>query len=484
MKIIPTNYTFDASAKTITCTDFLAIEKIAIITNITAGEIIYQFNNALKGGSLAGTVLTLDFDTTAMSDVDDLQIIIHDELPKTAGGANLVGNAKTKWRFEGRTWGWVSDEIWDLIQTWTGMTISTDWVLNGSRYLKIASWTTINQETILMSKETFRPPLNFSFWLTMSQKIVNQEVHIEFVEVDENGDAVVDTELFTAPNFNNARSWVWLIYSGTSANNASIKVRSRGISELVKAAVTHGAWFSTATGSSPNFNPTLQGEISFTADRVVTAGRTIDSNASRTEWGRSTAYVPDPDVAYKIRLRVKNLGTAPASSTDVRLHFWKVIDQTRLSVDFWAIAWSLNGSDAIPVYLLNPTSTSVTATVLPPAPTTPYFLNSLATTNGSLIITGTSWVTFIYATNTWATPAFVKLYNKATAPTVGTDIPEMIIPVPAVVWSVPWVVNVNIGFIGARFALWLWIAITWGVADTDTTAVLAGQVKVKISRTT
>lgn len=77
MKVIPTNYTFDKTAQTITCADFSAIEKIAIITNITAGEIIYQFNNALKGGTLAGTVLTLDFDTTAMSNTDDLQIILH-----------------------------------------------------------------------------------------------------------------------------------------------------------------------------------------------------------------------------------------------------------------------------------------------------------------------------------------------------------------------------------------------------------------------
>lgn len=78
MKIIPTTYTFDASAKTITCSDFTAIEKLAIITNLTTGTIIYQFNNLAKSGTLVGTTLTLAYDTTAMSDTDDLQIIIHD----------------------------------------------------------------------------------------------------------------------------------------------------------------------------------------------------------------------------------------------------------------------------------------------------------------------------------------------------------------------------------------------------------------------
>lgn len=131
-----------------------------------------------------------------------------------------------------------------------------------------------------------------------------------------------------------------------------------------------------------------------------------------------------------------------------------------------------------------PVSGTVTATVTPPAPTNPYFLNSAATTNGALVITGTSGVSSLYATNTGATAAFVKLYNKATAPTVGTDVPEMIIPVPAAVSGVPGKAELTAGFINYRFALGLGIAITGGVADTDTTGVAAGQVKVKLSRTT
>lgn len=128
-------------------------------------------------------------------------------------------------------------------------------------------------------------------------------------------------------------------------------------------------------------------------------------------------------------------------------------------------------------------SGTVTATVTPPAPATPYFLNSAATTNGALILTGTSGLHAFYATNEGATVAYVKLYNKATAPTVGTDVPEMIIPVPAAVSGVPGVANPNIGFSGFRFALGLGISITANAVYTDTTAVAAGQVKVKLSRT-
>lgn len=129
------------------------------------------------------------------------------------------------------------------------------------------------------------------------------------------------------------------------------------------------------------------------------------------------------------------------------------------------------------------TATVTAGTVNPVVPATPYFVNSAATTNGALIITGTSGLQAFYATNEGASVAYVKLYNKATAPTVGTDTPEMIIPVPAAAGGVPGVAMLPIGFSGFRFALGLGIAITRNAVFSDTTAVGANEVKVKLSRT-
>jgi hypothetical protein len=128
------------------------------------------------------------------------------------------------------------------------------------------------------------------------------------------------------------------------------------------------------------------------------------------------------------------------------------------------------------------TATVTAGTVNPVVPATPYILNSAASTNEALILTGTSGLQAFYATNTGATIAFVKLYNKATAP-ISTDIPAMILSVPAAVSGVPGVCTLPIGFSGFRFALGLGIRITGAVADNDTTAVAAGQVKVMLSRT-
>lgn len=78
MKKLVTSYTFDASAKTVTSTDFTSLEGVLLITNVTDNVIIYNFANASLGGSLSGNILTLDYDTTSMDDTDDLQIFYDD----------------------------------------------------------------------------------------------------------------------------------------------------------------------------------------------------------------------------------------------------------------------------------------------------------------------------------------------------------------------------------------------------------------------
>jgi len=258
-------------------------------------------------------------------------------------------------------------------------------------------------------------------------------------------------------------------------NNARFKVRSKWISESVKAAASHWTNFSTATWTSPNFNPTLQWDISFNADRVITSWRAIDSNASRTEWGRSTTYVPDPDWTYKIRLRVKNLWTAPASSTDVRLHFWKIVDQTRLSVDFWAIAWSITWADAVPVNILN------SARSLTPSASYWYWtyhnLISAWSTNATSVKTSAWNIWSIVLSNNSASIRYFKLYNKASAPAVWTDTPIQVYMIKA--WET---VVINPGWAyWLRATTWIAYAITWWIANNDTTAIWANEVAVALS---
>jgi len=78
MKIIRTDYAFNASARTITFTDAVSLSRLTIITNVVDNVIIYNFADPLKGGSVTGLVLTLDYDTTSMADADTLQVWYED----------------------------------------------------------------------------------------------------------------------------------------------------------------------------------------------------------------------------------------------------------------------------------------------------------------------------------------------------------------------------------------------------------------------
>jgi hypothetical protein len=185
-----------------------------------------------------------------------------------------------------------------------------------------------------------------------------------------------------------------------------------------------------------------------------------------------------------------NCGGSVLKRTDLRVSYVRALAFERSRVEIMARPTG-DVAQALPVSIQGGASAvtqggawslTTAGTVYPAIPQTPYFLNSAATTNGTLVAATTSGLQAFYASNMGASIAYVKLYNKATAPIVGTDIPEMIIPVPAAVAGVPGVVEIAQGFMGYRFVLGLGLAITGGVADTDTTAVAAGQVKVKLSR--
>jgi len=71
------SYTFNASLKTVTFAGVTVTQKqILLIVNTTRGVIIYSPIITAKKGTLAALVLTLDFDTSAFADADDLQIFL------------------------------------------------------------------------------------------------------------------------------------------------------------------------------------------------------------------------------------------------------------------------------------------------------------------------------------------------------------------------------------------------------------------------
>jgi hypothetical protein len=75
-----TGATFTAAAKTVLHTSFsdVGLAGIQLIVNVTDQIIIYNFADTAKGGTLSTDTLTLEYDTTSMSDTDELMILVED----------------------------------------------------------------------------------------------------------------------------------------------------------------------------------------------------------------------------------------------------------------------------------------------------------------------------------------------------------------------------------------------------------------------
>ena len=80
MKVLVTNYSFNAAAKQITFGGYssISLASLLIITNTTSNIIIYNFADPTAGGTINGNILTLTYNTTPMSNTDKLQIYYDD----------------------------------------------------------------------------------------------------------------------------------------------------------------------------------------------------------------------------------------------------------------------------------------------------------------------------------------------------------------------------------------------------------------------
>jgi hypothetical protein len=106
---------------------------------------------------------------------------------------------------------------------------------------------------------------------------------------------------------------------------------------------------------------------------------------------------------------------------------------------------------------------------------TPYKLNSAASTNAtSVSATANTLLYGYYISNTNSSVRYVKFYNKASAPTVGTDTPVLVLAIPGSGAA-------NVSFpAGVNFTTGLAFATTTGAADNDTGAVAANEVIVNL----
>jgi hypothetical protein len=103
-----------------------------------------------------------------------------------------------------------------------------------------------------------------------------------------------------------------------------------------------------------------------------------------------------------------------------------------------------------------------------------YHKISGASTNADTVKASAGIVTGYYLVNTATEFRYVKLYNKASDPTVGTDTPRC-------VYGIPPESAANMNFqTPIAFGTGIAIAIVTGISDADATAVAADDVAVTL----
>ncbi len=103
-----------------------------------------------------------------------------------------------------------------------------------------------------------------------------------------------------------------------------------------------------------------------------------------------------------------------------------------------------------------------------------YHLISAASTNAGVVKASAGIVSGYYLVNTAATFRYVKLYDKASSPTVGTDTPRCVYGIPPLSAA-----NVSLD-IPIAFETGIGIATVTGIADSNTGAVAANDLAVTL----
>lgn len=194
-KYLVSGYTFTpgvAGSGLITVSGVFPLEQFLLATNVTDNVVIYQFNSPARGGSVSSvsgtTLLRLNADTSGMNAADKVQLFVDDgqdaqvEISNASGISVFPENITTKFR--------ESFEAFSPGTNWTLTTASGDIVqLDGNAaaasYLVISkNPLTASGQTVLESIATYDMPLEAAIGLSMSQRVLGQELSAEIVSTD------------------------------------------------------------------------------------------------------------------------------------------------------------------------------------------------------------------------------------------------------------------------------------------------------------
>lgn len=390
--------------------------------------------------------------------------------------------------------------------------------------LVITTGTTANQELILRGLEAYSGGVRLSCASFLSQRIVNQNFIVELVDILGDALAVTITSAtsmtITLPSvpaeMSVGQAFIVGGYSGTGvlpSQRAAIASIAANVITLTIAGASAGSgtasafgWnyyqvvYSGTTATAATYNNQRKGwkdtDTTMTINTTASPGHAviISGNDGRvrvsdqvltsatspniTDRASRAINVPDDQPLY-LQIRSVNGTTNPASTTTWSINSISianfagqdvVIQDQRQAPSMHKLDVALAaGSNIIGGVTGSGTFTTAgTTTATPATPTTTRTVTA-ASTNTVAIKASAGTVYSISIFNSSASTIYVKYYNQTTAPTLASAIPTLIIPVLAGA-----LYTEHFSPLGERYATGIAIAVTGGVANTDTTAVAAG----------
>lgn len=134
----------------------------------------------------------------------------------------------------------------------------------------------------------------------------------------------------------------------------------------------------------------------------------------------------------------------------------------------------------LPLVTATPAAAQFGALVEAAAPMGQFKLIAANTNNATNIKPGPGRVEGVELGGIGAAPAYLKFYDKATAPVCGTDIPSKVLIIPAAATAANGSANNITVPSGFEFLLGIGFCVVVGIADADNTAVAAATYIVNI----
>lgn len=405
------------------------------------------------------------------------------------GGAALDA---TKWTVYDGGLGAVTIQPGNVAQTaiGTGTTGITHSITAST--LSVVMGTTNGAEKWFLSNQMFCCSEDVLIIVSKSQALAANSIQFGLIEVDpvtgypyQNG--TVSTE------FTNKA----MIELGQTTNSQFAGLRTIGDNSPAEYAPAASSYAPAAMSTA--FEIIMQ----IRAEDVHAHSGVVDSSGARLPPLRASSQMPNDTKVYKLLLRFKNV-SVPGSSTTITISRVLVENHQAIGVSILEAKGTTAGSQGLAVNLggiraalglrsLNAGTTmglpstdgsqsglitvsycsnGITLDVVTKPNAAGRLLSSAATTNATNVKASAGEAFKITGNNTVASKRYLKLYNKASAPTVGTDTPILTFVLQP---SLPFAID--LGATGQYFSLGISYAITGAAADADTTAIGAGDIE-------